>query len=333
MSIEIGHGDQLAPRLPHEIMEELRDLKKIEDVLAEQTEDTASHRFRLRSVNKMRLALQEELHAAQLLGSDNDFELSLEGEPVQDHMIAANFLGRFLADLQELADRVTFAAGATSRISEELPESSLLDSRIMITGWRASSFTVQFKLVPQRQTDDLLVSERHKIALRDLRGLFDDATPDEELTDLITRSASRTAYRRLLRNVANGGATVKLRTKVDPYPTRLSAEKAAERTRWMDVAEKETKQILRVAGILVAGNIDAHTFRIRTKEITYWGPIAPDAQQQIQQIALGSNVNAMIKQITKYKSKVDHKPSVNWTLETISEAPKESSEETINLFE
>ncbi len=333
MSTEIGRRSYLAPRLPQEIMEELDDLKRIEDVLADQREDTASHRFRVKSVKKMRSDLQEELYAAQLLDSNNDFEFSLEGAPVQDHMVTAGFLGKFLADLQILTDHVFLAAGGSSGASDKIPSSSLLESRIMITGWHASSFTVQFRLLPAEQIDDFFVSDRREMALRDLRGLFDDLTPNGELADLITKSASKAAYKRILRNVANQGAIVRLRTRIDPYPTRLSAEVAADRSKWMETAEKETERVLKVAGKLVAGNIDVHTFRIRTKERVYWGPIGQDAQEQIQKIALGSNVNAMISEVSRHKTKADVKPVETHTLQSIFEAPKEKEEETDNLFE
>ncbi len=205
---------------------------------------------------------------------------------------------------------------------------------MMVTGWRASSFTVQIRLAPIEDLGDFLAIERRKVALSELHRLFDEETTDDNVNTIITKSASKTAYKKLLENIVSQKATVNFRTKVRPYAARLGPEIAANRVKLMDAPEKpDTTQILKVTGILVAGNIDAHTFRVRTQEGVYWGPIAADARDQIQKIALGSPVNAMITRITRHKTTRDTKPSVSHTLESIFEAPREKSQETVNLFE
>lgn len=334
MSIEIDDNNQLAPRHPQVILEELNDLEKIEVVLCDQTVNTASHNFRLRSLAKKRLILQEEFYAAQLLGSNNDMEFSFDGDAVQDHTIEADFLGVHLIGLQEVIDKVMFAAGAHGIVSKEIPDDKRFESKMRITGWRASSFTVQFRLPSAEETGNWLTPDQHQITLKNIQELFDDETPEENLTLLIKNSGAKTAYKKLLQNMATHNTTVKVRTRVKPYSVRMSSETAAKRSRWMEISEGKKKDKLKVTGILIGGNIDTHKFTIKTRDASYSGTVSPDAYSQIRGVKLGSQVNALIKEIKIYKTKAKPEPNIIYRLESIFEAPLESkTEKTGNLFE
>ncbi len=327
---EIDTTKELVPRPSLVVLEHLQDILDLKTLALEVGKDDFVGRVRMKNILRQEAELREELCAAEMLESSNDLEFSVDGDPVKDHMIAANFFGKFLEDLQKVADRIIFATGAKTRVGEKIPESSLLESRIMITGWRASSFTVQFRLVPQQNTEIFLVSERHKEALRTLDKLFDDSTSEEDLTALITQSASKGAYKKLLHNVANQGAALKLRTKINPHGVALSTETASERVKWMEISEKETQEFLKVTGILLGGYIDTGKFAIQTEDLRFSGAVSLDARDQLQKVTLGTRVNALIKQTSKYKTKAASEPTVTYSLENIIEAP---GEENGHLFE
>jgi hypothetical protein len=332
MSSKDSLQNVVPPRLPEEITEELEELRQIETITKGHDRGDAASKFRLRSLQKMKSSLEEELNASHLLGSEEDLEIVMGGDPAQDHMVAAEFFGEFLKDLQDVTNRIFFAAGSPSRVGEKIPESSLMESRMMVTGWHCSSFTVRFRLAPSEQTEDLFVSERRKMALRSLRELFDEKTPEKDLTELLILSASKTAYGKLLRNVAKQGAEIVLRTRVNPYGARLTAEKASERSKWMETPEKKkTEDHLEVIGVLTAGNIDTRWFKIKTKTLPYQGKVAKDAQQQIRNVKLGAAVRALLRQTTTYKTKARPEPTVTFTLESIIEVPKDGDSTQLSL--
>lgn len=323
--------DTLPPRVPVEIEEELASLERIEKAFRESDVSSAAIRFNIESIGERQIELQEELRAAKLILSDYDFEFSIEGKPVKNHMIIADFFGRLLKNLQEMANRVFSATGTILKMGEKIPESCLLDSQIMVAGWSSSSFTVHFRLNPLGSSGDFLVPERRKIMFENLYELFSEDISEEELTTLITRSSSKVAYMNLLTDIANQDVVIKLRTKAHPYCAKLGAEVAAERAKWMELPEKETEDFIKVTGILVGGNIDTHTFTVKTKDISYSGrKISQDAQDQIKKIKLGAWVNAIVKQIAKYKTKASSEPIITYTLESIFESTEK--EETMSLF-
>lgn len=319
------------PRPAVVIEKQLNDLMKVKKLADEYGVHGFTDRIRMKNLAEEEARLQEELYATRLLDSGNDLEVSFDGDAVKDHTIEANFLGTVLIGVQEVTDKVTFAAGAQVSVSGTIPEEERFESKMMVVGWHASSFTVQFRLPPIKDVGDFLASERRDIALSALHELFDDATPEEKLTHLITKSAVKTAYKKLLENIANQNTTVRLRTKVNPYGAKLSAEKAEERSQWMETPEKKDKEeIITVTGILVGGNIDTHRFTIKTKgSPPYSGTVSKDAQEQMR-IKLGSWVKALIKEITKYKTRASPEPSVSYTLESIVAIPEAKN---VELFE
>lgn len=332
MSPLIETPEELAPRSSRIVAEHLQDVLALKALAGKIGKDDFVGRVRMKNILVQETALREELTAAELLESRNDLEISIDGDPVEDHAVSADFFGEFLVHLQEVAHKVTFAAGSDTKAPRKIPLDKRIESKMLITGWRASSFTVQLKLTSIEDSDDFMVEERRKVALDNLLKLFDDDTAEEKLIPIINNSGSKGVYKKLLDNIASRGATVKFRTKLYPFKSQLSPDKAAKRSQWMNVEDKpDTRRHLEISGILVAGNIDAHTFKIRTQETTYSGSIAKDAQSQILRISLSSRVNALIEEVTSYKTTADLKPSVKWTLESISEAPKET--ETANLFE
>jgi hypothetical protein len=262
-----------------------------------------------------------------MIESDKDLEVSVAGAPVKDHMISAGFFGNFLRDVQEVNDRVTFAAGASTPITATISENKLAESHFNVVAWHASLFTVQFKLTPIEEIEDFTASQRRTIALNDLRILFDDNTQEQTLTSLITRSASKSAYKRLLRNVADQKATVKLRTRVSPYGVTLSADVAAYRAAWMETPEREPqKGVFDVIGILRAGDLDKKNFRIKAEDSSYKGTVSKDAQDQMR-IELGTVVRARLERITKFKTKASSRPTISYILQSIHAIPAHKQED------
>lgn len=313
---------RLPPRRPQVVMEELEDLARIENHLLSQPKETASYRLRLRSVTKRQLILKEELYAAWVVSSDNDMELSLEGHAVKGHMIDINFLGSFLVDLQKVTDKVVFSAGSQVKVAERVPKKHKLDSKLMLTGTRAASFTVQLKLVPLAQDPhNPWEYDRRQIALDNLEELLSDDTSDERVNMLVSTSACRTPYESLLGNIAYSDTFLRSRTRRNPYGVKLSPEKAATRLRQMEILEQDpTEETFEVTGILMGGSLGSNVFEIDTKGPYGYieGEVDKEALDQMK-IKLSALVHAKIFRITQPRTKLGLKPTIRNILQSIYE--------------
>jgi len=261
-------------------------------------------------------ALTDELRAAEVLGSTDDIELSLTGMPVHEHSVAADFLGILLSGLQDLVKLVSFGIKHISLIGEEIPEKVLKESKMMVTGWSASSFTVKIKLPELEGIGAVFSADRREKVLRCLEELFWDDASDRELTGLVTKYAIKSTYKKLLRNVATHKATIQLRTKHKPYGIRLTSERAKERITWMDEPEEETNSLILI-GQLIGGNLESRQFYLKVGEITYSGKALKEAHEQMRSFKLGDTVKALLKETTRYRRRAQVEPTVTYKLESI----------------
>ena len=99
------------------------------------TDDFASQ-LAMESMLAYEEALIDEYRAAELLESTDDIELSLAGVPVQNHRVAADFLGIMLSGLQDLVKLISFGVKHLSLVGDQIPEKVLKQSKIMVTGWQ-----------------------------------------------------------------------------------------------------------------------------------------------------------------------------------------------------
>jgi|GEM_PF-2245597 len=322
----------LMPRPKSVIQDQLEDLRKVRALADEHGVHGFVDRIRMKNLIKEEEKLKEELLAAEMLESGNDIELSLDGQSVRDHMIRADFIGSFLKDLQVLMERLTFTAKYAKPLKAEVPDEVLSESELMFAGSKASSFTVLLKLVPPAQVPaaapDLFAAQRRQSVLRDLRSLFNDLTPEKELTSLLAVSESRPVYRRLLQTVENHNAVIRFRTVVDPYEAKLTCEKAAERNKWMEEPEKAPKEeVSELTGELVGGSLERKGwFELRVGKVYYRGNISEDVRAQMRNIKFGARVQARIRHITEYRTKASSEPKTTDVLEHLIEKPEPRQE-------
>jgi hypothetical protein len=328
---EVETPREFVPR-PRKIIEEhLRDVLELKTLAMEIGKNDFVGRIRMKNILRQEALLHEELCAAKMLESDDDMEFEVDGEPIQGSMIAVDFFGEFLRDVQELANQVMFYADMLSRTLKTAPENVLAESRIMFAGMHSSIFTIQLRLTPLEHLDDLFAPERRKAALLDLHMLFDEKTSDQDLVDLITRSASKTSYRKFLKNISDKRAVIRFRTKVNPYGVLLTPEMAACRIGWMDVSEEKPNEIIDVTGYLTGGNIDTNRFRLQVEGLgLITGVVAKEAQGQMR-IKLGSLVRARIERKIKHKTRSDPEPTISYALQNIYVI--KDKEETLSLFD
>ncbi len=265
-------------------------------------------RIRMKNVLREEDSLVEELKAAEMLESGNDLEIALDGEPVRDHMVAAGFFGRVLTDLQELVELIGFFVESPSRVGETIPEASIGASRLMVTGWAPSSFTVKLRLPTEEELGRSFTVERRATLLRSIEGLLSEEVVREDLAALITKSASKAPYKRLLKNVARQGASLSLRTSVNPYGVELSAQGAKERVKWMEEKKEET-QDLDLIGKLIGGNVKQKRFTLEVDEALYDGAVSKAAQEQMHSIKFGARVHAWVKRTWRYRERSSVEPT------------------------
>ncbi len=285
-----------------------------------ETDDFASQ-LAMESMLAYEEALLDEFHAAEMLESTDDVVISLSGMPVYNHTVAADFLGILLSGLQDLIKLISFGVKHSSSIGDKISEKVLKESKIMVTGWAASSFTVKMRLPEIEGIGEAFAEDRRDKVLHCLEELFRDDAPDRELTDLVTKYAAKKAYRKILGNVVDKKGEVQLRTKARPYGVKLTPKGARKRISWMNEPEEESREF-ELAGELVGGSLESKQFELKVGESVYYGRVLPEAHEQMKGFKYGELVRALIKEVKKYRKRAQAEPTISHYLESVFKIPE-----------
>ena len=163
---------------------------------------------------------------------------------------------------------------------------------------------------------EAFAADRRNKVLHCLEELFKDDASDSQLTDLVTKYAAKSAYKKILGTVASQKAEVRLRTKAVPYGVKLTSKRARERIRWMDEPEEESIEF-ELTGELVGGSLETRRFQLKVEEVTYDGRVSTEALEQMRDFKFGDTVRALIKETKKYRRRAQVEPTVTRQLESI----------------
>lgn len=252
--------------------------------------------------------------AVAFAGREEDAEISIDGDPVQDHAIRAGFFGKFLRSIQDF----TNALGQTA---DELYNQSAERSRDLIELYRLlilpqfepSSFKLHMKLAASE--GDRLAPEAHPPILDIVSQVL---IGDAKLTahgELLQHPLVRAREKQLLKLIAGHGASVTLRTRGNPHGVKLTAQRARDR---VEKSGKSEKKDLSLNGILEGGSVGKRQrFELKVGETTYIGRTSAEAKRDLHGIALGSRVSAVVTVRTRI-DKTTGEPKTTYTLKTVA---------------
>ena len=287
-------------RTPRSVSEIRRQLAELVDVqrVAETygTPDFASA-FGLESISLHQDSLREELRASEMLESGSAIELVLDGDPVSQHSIQASFLGSFLAKLQHLVNALSQAMTSTPTARAPLPRNIVAENRLMISAaFVPSSFGVRCSL-PSREELGQLYEPASLAVLDVVSELLSDELPSNDLDVLISHARVKKHYFELLEILAKNGASLRVRTRNNPYGAKLHTKQARERVEWLEFLQTTEEQVS-FKGTLVGGNIDTARFELKVGDEAIQGRISDVAKSQLKRITLGAQVEAEVRVTT-----------------------------------
>ena len=284
-------------RTVSEIREQLLDLAKVRHAAeAYGTLDFASQ-IGLESILRHQDALHEELRASEMLESGSAVELVLDGDPVTQHAVQANFLGNFLAKVQHLVNALAQAMTSVPTARAPLPRNIVAENRLMVAaGFLPSSFGLRCSL-PTREELGQLYEPSSQTVLDTITELLSDKLPSENLAGLVSHARVKKHYFELLEMLSKNGANLKIRTRNKPYGVKLHTKQARERVEWLDLLQTTEEQIL-LSGILVGGNIETARFELKVGDEVIQGRASDAAKSHLRQITLGAQVEAELRVTT-----------------------------------
>ncbi len=308
-------GLQAPPRSTTEIREQISDLTKVKaSATAYGTPDFASQ-LGMQSILGHEQELLEELRAAELLESNNAAELVFGGDPVRDHTIHAAFLGTMLAKMQQLVNALAQAITSVPTARAPLPHNIVAENRLIVTGWAPSSFAVRLRLPTSEELGQLIDSETQTV-LDDLSKMLGEPAPSSQTVERVSHPRVKKHYYEFLDSVAKQGATVRLRTRGNPYGATMDTQQARDRVAWLDLLTVK-EETLSLDGILVGGNIESGRFELKAEEEMYRGRVSEAAKTAMRQFTFGAAVKAKVRVTTMIHEEGAAEPATSYYLDTI----------------
>lgn len=310
-------AEALEVRSSQAIERQLKDLEEVKSAYEEYGEDDVAARIGKQSLLHHESALKEELKAARLVESEADAELVLAGEPVRDHSVSARFLGLVLGSFQELTNSIAQALSHLPKTAlGPLPRNVVAENRLMVVGWTPSSFGVRFRLPTEVELNQVVESGAREV-LDQLTALLSQDSPSTDVLKVIGSPRVKRHYTDLLDTTARYGASLRVRTRFNPYGTLVTTDQARDRVEWLRLVQS-TEDMQAVRGSLVGGNIERGRFELRVSEDeSYSGQATKAAREQMRGIPFGANVKASVRIITTTHEEFDSEPSVTSILESI----------------
>lgn len=306
-----------SPRSTAEIREQLADLVKVKASATAYGKPNFASQIAMQSILGHEQELVEELRAAELLESNNAAELVLGGDPVCQHTIHAAFLGTMLAKMQQLVNALAQAMTRISTARAPLPRNLVAENRLIVTGWTPSSFAVQLRLPTQEELGQFIDSESQTV-LDDLSMMLGEQAASQQTIEWVSHPRVKKHYYELLDSVAKQGATVRFRTRGNPYGATVDTQQARDRVAWLDLLTVK-EESLSLAGILVGGNIESGRFELKVEEETYRGRISESAKAAMRQITFGATVKAKVRVTTMIHEEGAAEPATSYYLDTIEQ--------------
>ncbi len=298
------------------IKEQLNDLRLLIDYSKKIDCDDYASKLTLLSLENEEKELVDELHAAELIESNIDAEVVLEGDPVTPGYIHARFFGEFLIHLQDLVNAVAQQIKNDSTSRGVIASSIISKNRLLLAPTFPSSygarFTIEHSVNPLDQKT--LIDVEVKQALDQIASIIEESAEENKLLDeLLSHSIIRKHYSELISQLAKGGANVTFRTKAKPKGVKITAQQARDREEWLMLLQKD-EDIENLIGTLVGGSIETDRFELRVQEEVIRGAVQQNALKKIREINLSAEVKATVKIIKEFHEVSTMEPKITYIL-------------------
>lgn len=301
-----------APRASAIIKQQLSDLAEvITEANKYGTPDFASE-IAYKSLLQNEEELHEELKASELIESTNDVEVAIDGDPVKEHTVEAGFFGKLLTDVQNLIYAIAQVIISGPRATGPIPHIIINENRLMVTSWARSSFAVRFHL-PTREELHQTVEPTSKEVLSIITTLLKEGVDQDEIIEMISHPRIKKHYSQLLEDMVYKGASIRFRTRANPYGVKVDSRQARDRIDWLNLLQTR-EEIIKVRGILSGGNIKTGKFYLSVDDEHYSGSVSADAKVQMKDITFGATVTAEMRITTISHEEVEAEPKVEYYL-------------------
>ncbi|MCC7495094.1 MAG: hypothetical protein IT204_22290 [Fimbriimonadaceae bacterium] len=302
------------PRPLAVIEEQLQDLAEVlRAARAYGTPDAAS-RLGMASLLNHERELLDEKHAAELLASTADAEVSLEGDATAGHEVPAGLLGDFLVCLQKLTYAVAQVRAGRPTSRAPIRRDTVAEHRLLVQpAFQATSFGVRFRL-PTREELGQLVDTDAAETVGMVCATLDPAAPSDDLAELLSNPRVKSHYHKLMDLLARQNIGVVARTRSRPAGVRLKPDQARGRLEWL-VLLQVREEVIQQDGRLVGGSLERDRFELRCQDGTLVGAVTAAAKAQLQGLHLGQAVTARIRVRTVEHEEVSTEPTVSYLAE------------------
>ena len=316
------------PRSAAEVRRQMADLAKLRDAARAYGAPDFASRVGLDAILGHEKSLLEELRAAEMLESASAAELAFDGDPVWGHAIQAAFLGAMLTKVQQLVNALAQAMLGVSTAVAPLPRNIVAENRLIVTGWVPSSFAVRFRL-PTREELGQLVDTESQAVLDGLAELLGGQSLSQKAVEWVSLPRVKKHYSEFLEALAKQGASLRLRTRRNPYGVGLTTQGARDCVEWLDLLQV-TESTLTVSGVLIGGNVESGRFELKAEDEVFRGRTTETARNQMKQIKFGAAVQANLRATTMVHEEGAAEPTTSYVLQTIQsqmggEAPATSA--------
>ena len=306
---------QQSPRPAAEIQRQLADLAGVKQAAeAYGTPDPASQAG-MTSLLAHEQELKAELRAAELLASNCDAEIVLDGDPVQGHAVQAGFLGSFLESLQNVVNAVAQVMTSEPTARAAIPRNIIAENRLMVVAGFESSFGLRLRVPSQEELGQMFETMSASVLKQVCQTLSEEGFGEETIR-LISHSRVKKHYGDLLNLTAKAGATVCVRTRAYPYGVRLTSKQARERADWLELLQTREEETT-FSGILVGGSIQSARFELKVGEEVFRGKVSERALEQMHQARFGDEVTATVKVITATHEEAAIEPTTSYFLTSL----------------
>lgn len=318
MNTTIPIGEQ-RPRASTEIKRQLVDLMAVKQTAQQHGTPDFASKAGLASIQSHEGNLREELHAAELLESDADAELILDGDPVLDHAIQAHFFGVVLEKVQQLTNAIAQVAANAPTARASVPRNIIAENRLMVTGFFPSSFGIRLRMPTQEESGQAFDPASTDV-LDSLVEILGEQEPNPTISKLLAHSRVKKHYSELLEATAKHNASIGLRTRHRPFGVRLNSKQARDRVEWMDLLQT-SEEDLPLDGILVGGSLDSSRFELKVGEYIYRGQASDAARQQMEAVKFGARITAQVRATTTTHEEGATAPTTSYVMTSLVIAP------------
>ncbi len=313
-AVDLMAVPEAMPRPLGVIEEQLRDLAEVLTAARAYGTPDAASRFGMTSLLNHERELLDEKHAAELLASNADAEVSLEGDATARHEVPAGLLGDFLRFLQSLVSAVAQVRAGRPTSRAPIRHDILAEHRLLVQpAFQATSFGVRLRLPTREELGQLIETDAAE-TVGMVCAALDPTAPSDELADLLGNPRVKTHYQKLMDLLAKQNIGVVARTRARPRGVRIRPEQARSRLEWLALLQVSEETIQR-HGLLVGGSIERDRFELKCEDETLSGTITDAARAQMERVHLGQPVTASIRVRTVEHEEVSSEPSVTYVAE------------------